>query len=90
MHSRGTLQFHIQVPIHETSNQASSFYRNKAINSDLDTMYQHEAMRELYQGEFVQVMQKEMHGQMDDGNFELVHQLKIPSKTHIFPAIWQM
>ena len=41
-------------PIDATANQDSHFYVYRATDSDPDTMYHHDAMRELDQVEFVQ------------------------------------
>ena len=59
-------------------------------DSDPDTMYYHQAMRQPDHEQFRTAMQKEMDDQMADGNFELVQQSKIPIGTKIFPALWQM
>ena len=45
----------------------------KATNSDKDTMYHHQAMRQLDRAQFIGAMQKEMDSQLQDGNFEIVH-----------------
>ena len=62
----------------------------KATNSDPDTMYHHQAMRQPDRKQFIGAMQKEMDSQLQDGNFEIVHRSKIPTGTKVFPAVWQM
>ena len=62
----------------------------KAANSDPDTMYHHQAMRQPDREQFIGAMQKEMDSQLQDGNFEIVHRSKIPTGTKVFPAVWQM
>ena len=62
----------------------------KATNSDPDTMYHHQAMRQPDRAQFIGAMQKEMDSQLQDGNLEIVHRSKIPSGTKVFPAVWQM
>ena len=62
----------------------------KATNSDPDTMYHHQAMRQRDRAQFIGAMQNEMDSQLQDGNFEIVHRSKIPNGTKVFPAVWQM
>ena len=62
----------------------------KATNSDPNTMYHHQAMRQPHREQFIGAMQKDMDSQLQDGNFEIVHRSKIPSGTKVFPAVWQM
>ena len=62
----------------------------KATNSDPDTMYHHQAMRQPDRAQFIGAMQKEMDSQLQDGNFEIVHRSKIPNGAKVFPAVWQM
>ena len=62
----------------------------KATNSDPDTMYHHQAMRQPNRAQFIGAMQKEMDSQLQDGNFEIIHRSKIPTGTKVFPGVWQM
>ena len=62
----------------------------KTTNSDPDTLYHHQAMRQPDRAQFIGAMQKEMDLQLDDGNFEIVHRSTIPTGSKVFPAIWQM
>ena len=78
-------------PVDDTMDQPHSvFYCYKAADSDPDTMYHHQAMRQLDREQFRTAMQKEMDDQMANGNFELVQRAKIPIGTKVFPAVWQM
>ena len=60
-------------PVDDTMDQPhSAFYCYKAADSDPDTMYHHQAMRQPDCEQFRTAMQKEMDDQMANGNFELV------------------
>ena len=58
--------------------------------SDPDTMYHHQAMREPDHCEFTKAMDKEIKDQMDNGNFILLHKSKVPKNSTILNAVWQM
>ena len=62
----------------------------KAKVSDLDTMYFHQAMREVDRAEFQSSMDKESSNQCDNGNFTVVHRSEVPEGHSILPALWQM
>jgi hypothetical protein len=61
-----------------------------AASKDPDTMYLHEAMKQPDKAEFLVAMDKEMQGQMDNGNFKVVHQSEVPQGASILPAVWAM
>jgi hypothetical protein len=61
-----------------------------AARKDPDVMYLHEAMRQPDKAQFVQAMQKEMEGQLANGNFALVHIDDVPQGASILPAVWAM
>ena len=69
------------------NNQLLAF---NATNSDPDTMYHHQAMRQPGRAQFMGSMQKEMDSQLDYGNSEIVHRSTISTGSKVFPAIWQM
>jgi len=59
-------------------------------STDLDSMYDHQAMREPDQDKFIQGMQEELDAQIDAGNFRLRKQSKIPKGATVLPGVWQM
>ena len=61
-----------------------------AASKDPDTMYLHEAMRQPDRPQFIEAMQKEVAGQMANGNFALVHVDDVPSDASVLPAVWAM
>ena len=58
--------------------------------SDPDTMYHPQAMREPDHQKFSDAMAKEMLDQMANGNFILLPQSSIPKDATILNAVWQM
>jgi hypothetical protein len=61
-----------------------------AASKDPDVMYLHEAMRQPDREQFLHAMQKEVEGQMANGNFALVHIDDVPPEASILPAVWAM
>ena len=61
-----------------------------AASKDPDTMYLHEAMRQPDKPQFLKAMQKEVDGQIANGNFALVHIEDVPKEASILPAVWAM
>jgi hypothetical protein len=59
-------------------------------STDPDTMYMHEAMREPDREEFKKAMEKEVHDQMENGNFSIIKRQAVPKGKTILPAVWQM
>jgi hypothetical protein len=47
-------------------------------------------MKQPDKAEFLVAMDKEMQGQMDNGNFKVVHQSEVPQGASILPAVWAM
>ena len=58
--------------------------------ADPDTMYHHQAMREHDRKQFLQAMKKEVHDQMENGNFSIVKRSQVPKGKPVLPAVWQM
>ena len=58
--------------------------------ADPDTMYLHQAMKEPDHAKFSEAMQKEIHDQMANGNFELIPRSKVPHNATILNTVWQM
>ena len=81
----------LSMPIEEstTSQECTDPMVLKA-SSDPDIMYLHEAMRQKDRKEFVNAMEKEVHDQMANGNFTIVHKSKVPKGKVILPAVWQL
>lgn len=61
-----------------------------AASKDPDTMYLHEAMKQPDKPQFLKAMQKEVEGQMANGNFALIHINDVPKEASILPAVWAM
>ena len=59
-------------------------------NTDPDTMYHREAMRELDKEEFIKAMQKEADDQAKNGNFTIIPKSEVPKGATLLPAVWQM
>jgi len=59
-------------------------------STDPDTMYMHQAMRQPDRMEFIHAMEKEVHDQMSNDNYTIVHKNKVPQGKSILPAVWQM
>jgi hypothetical protein len=75
---------------HEPGSEEQSILAYKA-SADPDTMYMHEAMRELdKKGEFIKAMLKEVKDQMDNGNFSIVHRSTVKDGKKILPTVLQM
>lgn len=61
-----------------------------AASKDPDTMYLHQAMQEPDKEKFLEAMHKEVQGQINNGNFTLVHIKDVPTNASILPAVWAM
>ncbi len=57
---------------------------------DPDTMYLHEAMRQLDKVNFIEAMSDKVKAFNDNVNWKLLHRSKVPQGTPILPAVWQM
>ena len=58
--------------------------------SDPDTMYHHQAMKESDHQHFTAVMDKEITDQMANGNFILLPKSSLPKGATVLNAVWQM
>ena len=58
--------------------------------SDPDTMYHHQAMREPDHKHFIAAMDKEIADQMANGNFVLLPRSSLPNGATVLNAVWQM
>ena len=74
---------------HNMMMENDPLYAFKA-TTDPDTMYMHEAMREPDWKEFQKAISKEVHDQMENGNFSIIKRSKVPKGKIILPAVWQM
>lgn len=59
-------------------------------SADPDSMYHHEAMREVDSDEFRVAMRKEIDAQLDKGVLELIHRSDKPDEKPVLPSVWQM
>jgi hypothetical protein len=59
-------------------------------STDPDTMYLHEVMHESDSAEFLKAMQKKVEAQMQNGNYSIMQQDKIPLDSTVLPAVWPM
>ena len=57
---------------------------------DPDTMYYHEAMRELDRDQFLQAMDKEVNTQIESDVIHLVNKEQVPLGTKVFAAVWAL
>ena len=55
-----------------------------------DTMYMHQALKELDKRRFIDAMVKEVQDQMDNNNFIIVHKNQVPKDQIILLAVCQM
>ena len=79
----------VLYPNHNEQQTKDPLFAYKA-TTDPDTMYLHKAMKEPDWAEFVKAMLKEVNDQMENGNFLIMHKLKVPKDKTILPAVWQM
>jgi hypothetical protein len=75
---------------HDNWNVSNPLLEYKAVALDPDTMYFHHAMQAPDNDEFIRGMQIKMDGQMEDGNFSIIHRKDIPTGETIFHTVWQM
>ena len=74
---------------HDTEQKADPVLAMKA-QTDPDTMYHHQAMKQPDRAEFEQAMDKEINDQLDNGNFSLIPKSTVPPDATILNAVWQM
>ena len=58
--------------------------------SDPDTMYHHQAMKQSDHKQFQNAMEKEIQDQMNNKNFILIPKSSVPPGATILKAVWQM
>jgi hypothetical protein len=59
-------------------------------NSDPDTMYLHQAMKETDAPQFMDAMAKEARDQMGNGDFTVTPRSAVPKGAAVLPSVWQM
>mmetsp|Transcript_26540 Transcript_26540/g.37655 ORF Transcript_26540/g.37655 Transcript_26540/m.37655 type:complete len:1449 (-) Transcript_26540:1524-5870(-) len=74
----------------ESDKPAVPLYAMKAAQSDPDTMYYHQAMKEPDSEEFKAAMIKEVTSQIEEGIYSLVPRNEVPEGAKVYPAVWQM
>ena len=55
-----------------------------------DILRLHEAMQAKDQKEFKAAMEKEVNDQIDNGNFSVIPQSKVPTGFQVFPGVWTL
>jgi len=61
-----------------------------AASADPDVMYLHEALRAPDRAKFIEAMQKEIEGQVNNGNFSVIPRGEVPEGDRVLPAVWAM
>ena len=56
-------------------------------NSDPDTMYMHEALKEPDRAQFIKAMIKEVSDQRGNGNFLIISKSEVPKDGKVLPAV---
>jgi len=74
----------------ESDKPGVPLYGMKAVQSDPDTMYYHQAMKQPDKEEFKQAMIKEVTSQIEEGIYSLVLRSDLPREAKVYPAVWQM
>ena len=62
----------------------------KSATSDPDTIYYHQVRGQEDWPQFERAMQQEMDGQMEDGNYSIIHRSLVPRDKSVLPAVWAM
>ena len=71
---------------HESSEVGNPILAYKAVNPDILRL--HEAMKAKDQKEFKEVIEKEVNNQIDNGNFSIIPQSKVPTEFRVFAGVW--
>ena len=58
--------------------------------ADPDTLYHHEAMKQIDKKEFQKAMQKEIDDRMKNNNYSIIKRSHVPKGASILPAVWQL
>jgi len=74
----------------ESDKTGQILYAAKAIQSDPDTMYYHQAMKEKDKNEFKKAMVREVTSQINEGIYSLIERCNVPEGAKVYPAVWQM
>ena len=61
-----------------------------ATNSDPDTMYMHQAMKQPDKKEFLQAMDKEINDHVAKGHWKLIPKAKVPKGINVLDSVWAM
>jgi hypothetical protein len=59
-------------------------------STDPDTMYWHQAMKQPDKAEFVKAAQKEVEGQVKNGNFSIIERAQVPEGASVLSSVWAM
>ena len=78
----------VTIPSHDQ--YTVPFSHAYAASADPDTLYHHEAMRELDAPQFMKAMENEFIDQWENGNFSLKKRMDIPEGARILPSVWTM
>ena len=73
---------------HEPKEIHNPILAYKAVNPDILRL--HEAMQAKDQKEFKAAMEKEVNDHIDNGNFSIIPQSKVPTGFRVFPGAWTM
>jgi len=80
----------LEYKMAESDKPGISLYGMKAVKSDPDTMYYHQAMREPDKDEFKKAMVKEVTSQIEEGIYSIIEASELPEGAKVYPAVWQM
>ena len=75
--------------LEEPMNIDDSMMAMKA-NSDLDSMYYHEAMRQVYKKKFMEARDREFKSLSDNKTYTVRRRDEIPTSAKVLPMVWQM
>ena len=73
---------------HEPEEVQNPILAYKSVNPNILRL--HEAMQAKDQKEFNAAMEKEDNDQIDNDNFSLIPQSKVPMGFHVFPGVWML
>ena len=73
---------------HEPEEMSNAILAYKAVNPNILRL--HEAMQAKDQKEFKAAMEKEVNDQIDNGNFYIIPQSKVPTGFRVFPGVWTL
>ena len=73
---------------HEPEEVGNPILAYKAVNPDILRL--HEAMKAKDQKELKAAMEKEVNDQIDNGNFSIIPQSKVPTGFRVFPGVWTL